>query len=100
MTNLTSRVLIEGEYTSYSPRVDANQFLTVAKQCYGLDPPDWPSLPPCSRPVRERRQYSARLYFVSNSSGSEKPVWDWSMVVYHNRNRAETNARSAHWAAT
>uniref|UniRef100_UPI0035A0C321 hypothetical protein n=1 Tax=Halocatena marina TaxID=2934937 RepID=UPI0035A0C321 len=25
---------------NYSPRVDANQFLTVAKQYYGLDPPD------------------------------------------------------------
>lgn len=31
---------IDGENRSYVPRVDANQFLTVAKQYYGHDPPD------------------------------------------------------------
>jgi putative transposase len=34
------RLPIDGENTTYEPRVDANQFLTVAKQCYGLDPLD------------------------------------------------------------
>jgi putative transposase len=28
------------ENPDYSPRVDANQFVTIAKQYYGLDPPD------------------------------------------------------------
>jgi IS4 transposase len=28
------------EHPDYAPRVDANQFLTIAKQYYGLDPPD------------------------------------------------------------
>lgn len=28
------------EHPDYSPRVDANQFVTIAKQYYGLDPPD------------------------------------------------------------
>lgn len=40
LVDLLVKIAIEGKYTSYSPRVDANQFLTVAKQCYGLDPPD------------------------------------------------------------
>jgi IS4 transposase len=28
------------EHPDYAPRVDANQFVTIAKQYYGLDPPD------------------------------------------------------------
>lgn len=28
------------EHPNYAPRVDANQFLTIAKKYYGLDPPD------------------------------------------------------------
>jgi putative transposase len=40
LVDLLVKLALDGEYTSYSPRVDANQFLTVAKQCYGLDPPD------------------------------------------------------------
>jgi putative transposase len=27
-------------YLDYAPRVDANQFVTIAKQYYDLDPPD------------------------------------------------------------
>jgi putative transposase len=38
--DLLVKLAIDGENRSYSPRVDANQFLTVAKQFYGLDPPD------------------------------------------------------------
>jgi putative transposase len=38
--DLLVKLAIDGENKSYEPRVDANQFLTVAKQCYGLDPPD------------------------------------------------------------
>ncbi|MFC6764529.1 transposase [Natrinema soli] len=40
LVDLLVKLAIDGEHRSYSPRVDANQFLTVAKQCYGLDPPD------------------------------------------------------------
>jgi putative transposase len=40
LVDLLVKLAIDGENTSYAPRVDANQFLTVAKQCYGLDPPD------------------------------------------------------------
>ncbi|MGN8215884.1 transposase [Halococcus salifodinae] len=40
LVDLLVKLAIDGENRSYSPRVDANQFLTVAKQCYGLDPPD------------------------------------------------------------
>jgi putative transposase len=40
LVDLLVKLAIDGENTSYEPRVDANQFLTVAKQCYGLDPPD------------------------------------------------------------
>ena len=40
LVDLLVKVAIDGENRSYKPRVDANQFLTVAKQCYGLDPPD------------------------------------------------------------
>jgi putative transposase len=40
LVDLLVKLAIDGENKSYAPRVDANQFLTVAKQCYGLDPPD------------------------------------------------------------
>lgn len=40
LVDLLVKLAIDGENRSYSPRVDANQFLTVAKQFYGLDPPD------------------------------------------------------------
>jgi putative transposase len=40
LVDLLVKLAIDGENTSYGPRVDANQFLTVAKQFYGLDPPD------------------------------------------------------------
>ncbi len=40
LVDLLVKLAIDGENRSYAPRVDANQFLTVAKQCYGLDPPD------------------------------------------------------------
>nr|WP_323174413.1 transposase [Natrialba sp. PRR66] len=40
LVDLLVKLAIDGEYSSYAPRVDANQFLTVAKQWYGLDPPD------------------------------------------------------------
>jgi putative transposase len=40
LVDLLVKLAIDGENTSYAPRVDANQFLTVAKQFYGLDPPD------------------------------------------------------------
>jgi putative transposase len=40
LVDLLVKLAIDGENTSYEPRVDANQFLTVAKQCYGLEPPD------------------------------------------------------------
>ncbi|WP_435077858.1 transposase [Halococcus sp. AFM35] len=40
LVDLLVKLTIDGENTSYAPRVDANQFLTVAKQFYGLDPPD------------------------------------------------------------
>ncbi|MFC6964321.1 transposase [Halocatena marina] len=40
LVDLLVKLAIDGENQSYKPRVDANQFLTVAKQCYGLDPPD------------------------------------------------------------
>ncbi len=38
--DLLVKLAIEGENTTYAPRVDSNQFLTVAKKYYGLDPPD------------------------------------------------------------
>jgi putative transposase len=40
LVDLLVKLAIDGENQSYKPRVDANQFLTVAKQFYGLDPPD------------------------------------------------------------
>jgi putative transposase len=40
LVDLLVKFAIDGENRSYEPRVDANQFLTVAKQFYGLDPPD------------------------------------------------------------
>jgi putative transposase len=40
LVDLLVKLAIDGENRSYSPRVDANQFLTVAKQFYGLNPPD------------------------------------------------------------
>jgi putative transposase len=40
LVDLLVKLAIDGENTSYAPRVDANQFLTVAKQFHGLDPPD------------------------------------------------------------
>jgi IS4 transposase len=40
LVDLLVKLAIEGENTTYAPRVDANQFLTVAKKFYGLDPPD------------------------------------------------------------
>ncbi len=39
LVDLLVKLAIDGENRSYAPRVDANQFLTVAKQCYGHDPP-------------------------------------------------------------
>ncbi|ELY32590.1 transposase IS4 family protein [Natrialba magadii ATCC 43099] len=40
LVDLLVKLATEGENTTYAPRVDANQFLTVAKKYYGLDPPD------------------------------------------------------------
>ena len=40
LVDLLVKIAIDGESRSYAPRVDANQFLTVAKQYHGLDPPD------------------------------------------------------------
>ena len=40
LVDLLVKLAIDGENRSYAPRVDANQFLTVAKNCYGLDPHD------------------------------------------------------------
>jgi IS4 transposase len=40
LVDLLVKLAIEGENATYAPRVDANQFLTVAKKYYGLDPPD------------------------------------------------------------
>jgi putative transposase len=40
LVDLLVKLALDGEYRSYAPLVDANQFLTVAKQCHGLDPPD------------------------------------------------------------
>jgi putative transposase len=40
LVDLLVKLALDGEYRSYAPLVDANQFLTVAKQWYGLDPPD------------------------------------------------------------
>lgn len=40
LVDLLVKVEVEGENTEYAPRIDANQFLTVAKKYYGLDPPD------------------------------------------------------------
>lgn len=39
LVDLLVKLAIEDD-PEYAPRVDANQFLTVAKQYYGLDPPD------------------------------------------------------------
>jgi IS4 transposase len=40
LVDLLVKIAIDGENRMYAPRVDANQFLTVAKQWYGLDSPD------------------------------------------------------------
>ena len=40
LVDLPVKLAIGGESRTYKPRVDPNQFLTVAKQRYGLDPPD------------------------------------------------------------
>jgi len=41
LVDLLVKVELEGENAEYAPRIDANQFLTVAKKYYGLDnPPD------------------------------------------------------------
>ena len=40
LVDLLVKLTIDGENRTYAPRVDANQFLTVAKQYHGLDPPD------------------------------------------------------------
>jgi len=40
LVDLLVKLAIDGENKSYAPRVDANQFLTVAKKYHGLDPPD------------------------------------------------------------
>lgn len=40
LVNLLVKLTIDDENRSYASRVYANQFLTVAKQGYGLDPPD------------------------------------------------------------
>ncbi len=40
LVDLLVKLAVDGEQRTYKPLVDANQFLTVAKQCYGLDPPD------------------------------------------------------------
>ncbi|QRV18005.1 hypothetical protein JMJ58_24240 (plasmid) [Haloterrigena salifodinae] len=38
--DLLVKLAIEGENATYAPHMDSNQFLTVAKKYYGLDPPD------------------------------------------------------------
>ncbi len=38
--DLLVKLTIDGENRTYAPLVDANQFLTVAKRWYSLDPPD------------------------------------------------------------
>ncbi len=40
LVDLLVKLALDGENRTYKPLVDANQFLTVAKQWYGLDPPD------------------------------------------------------------
>lgn len=40
LVDLLVKLAIDGENASYSPKVDANRFLTFAKKYYGLDPPD------------------------------------------------------------
>jgi IS4 transposase len=40
LVDLLVKLAVDGENAEYAPRVDANQFLTVAKKFYGLDPPD------------------------------------------------------------
>lgn len=40
LVGLPVRLAIDSEHRSYAPLVDTNQFLTVAKQFYGLDPSD------------------------------------------------------------
>jgi putative transposase len=40
LVDLLVKLAIDGEHRSYASLVDANQFLTVTKQCDGLDPPD------------------------------------------------------------
>jgi putative transposase len=40
LVDLLVKLALDGENRTDKPLVDANQFLTVAKQWYGLDPPD------------------------------------------------------------
>ncbi|MFC7137712.1 hypothetical protein [Halobaculum litoreum] len=40
LVDLLVKLAVDGENAEYAPRIDANQFLTVAKKFYGLDPPD------------------------------------------------------------
>ena len=40
LVDLLVKLAIDGENSSYTPRLDANRFLTHAKNYYGLDPPD------------------------------------------------------------
>lgn len=40
LVDLLVKLAIQGENASYTPKVDANRFLTFAKKYYGLDPPD------------------------------------------------------------
>lgn len=40
LVDLLVIIATKGENATYALRVDANQFLTVAKKYYGLDPPD------------------------------------------------------------
>lgn len=39
LVDLLVKIAIDGENSTYSPRVSADQFLTVAKKYYGLDAP-------------------------------------------------------------
>ncbi len=40
LVDLLVKLAINGEYRTYKPRVDANQFRIVARQCYSFDLPD------------------------------------------------------------
>lgn len=40
LVDLLVKLAIDGENASYTPKVNANRFLTHAKKYYGLDPPD------------------------------------------------------------